>query len=117
MTILWNSFTDLTGEGHTPLSPDGTTWVAVSDLDVTVTSWGVKQREVGTMHPVGLWQTGEVFIGYDDGATLHVYMWGFFIHHERQDIFQPSGNIPPIYTHDLFWRLKPGITINVAVYA
>ena len=116
MTTLLNSWVGLTGEGHDHLAPDPGVWVIVSDLDVTVTSWTVKQREVGTMHPLGLWYAGEVFIGYDDGADIHLYSWGFFLHHERSDVFPPPSNLGGWYTHDLFWRLKPGVTINVDLY-
>lgn len=108
--------TGATGEGSFMFA--ATTPVEI-ELDVVVTSFTVKQRVIGTMEPRGIWQAGEVFLGIGPGdvtgVTIPYFGWGFYIHYTAQTIQVPASRGLANGYSTVFWRLKPGVVINIEV--
>ncbi len=112
MTLLWTG-TDLSDEGYHSFG----TMTFVSDLEVWVTNTTPRQRIIGNMEPRGIWQAGEVFLGWIETESYpSMFAWWFFIHHMQQDIYVPSTQFLPIVGDTVFWRLNPGVEILLRAY-
>jgi hypothetical protein len=105
----------LTGEGSNLFA--GGSFVAVTDVEVFVTAHGPKQREIGIVAPIGLWQVGEVFLGYSSsGLGTPESAHAFFIHHEGMDEYISSAQgLPFVYFDMIWWRLNAGVTVTLKV--
>lgn len=87
---------------------------------VAITSYGAEQRVVGTASPLGLWQAGEVMLGYVDdgtGATPagKVVSYHWFVHHDYEVESVQAETLNPFEFAHMFWRFKPGVTANLYV--
>lgn len=107
------------GEGHEALDPGG--GVQVHLVEVHVLTVHPKSRLIGTgAIPRGIWQIGQVGLGYfTDDPNPNGYDILFephSIHQEREGWYIPSHQEGISYYSSVWWRLNSGVTANIEVF-
>lgn len=117
-TVSVVSFPGLTGEGVATIATD---WVPIYEVDATLVTPGPKTRLIGSTWPravryaghVGLAAVSGVFTG--DPFTS-VAGPEFVMQNESQAFYIPNSQAGAVYFTSIFWRLAPGVVVDVQVW-
>jgi len=113
-----STLSGLTGEGTATIATD---WIPAKELDAFVLDSGPKTRFIGTVFPRAVRYAGHVGLAAITGVFpgdpfRSVAGPEFTIANEAQAWYIPLGSTGPNYWTSVYWRLAPGVEIDIVVW-